>query len=1570
MQSFEAIKDVLIKHLPRPAVGSPVTITDREIAVGGEGISLGDVAHFLSDLTGKPDFLPDDLPVRNIRLTELHLTNTGDLWSWDFDFKLYWDAADLTLIEGVPLALRKAEVTFAKHGQELLATGDLTLLIDDYEVSASLELPSKLVRARIADIAADEAGELLAARGLSTAGQGMILRALSVDASFLFRRVHTHLELENLFEIGPVRMPRASATVVLTDDPDDARAEVRAELEIDRGKKPAVAIQASGQIDRTGWKVRGEVETKHLGFKLPELMASLTDQLGLPAPTLPDPIAKLGIQKLALALDTRDHSFSLDCVLDWQKPGSNLVLHVDKSTDALTVTASLVLGDLVFRVAFVDGKAPVFVAVFEAAGARGLTLQTLLSAVGGEDIAKAIEGAGLDLGIKAAALALDNREKILLATEIAAGIDLSKLGDLPLFGTLMPNDAELGMTLTALFQSKGFDGGALAVARDQMAAIELPEKIPDDLSVVATLELGGEPIHVDLGSTSGALDSATAPDVADSAGPPATTPTLEWTEIDKSIGPIHLSRFGYAMTTSPDHAIDIALDGSLSIAGLTVDLDGLGARYDFDTKTVTPHLQGLSIDFKQGPLEIGGAFLNNNGDFAGGLTIGTEKFALHAMGAFTMLDGAPSMFAYGVLDMPLGGPPFFFVEGLAAGFGVHRKMRMPEISEVHSHPLIAGASAGPPPQGTVDPGSELRKLHDFVTPKLGEYFFAAGVKFNSFRLLHGFGVVIVSLGDSFEVDLIGTATFSTPPDLPPEIPAFARVELDLIARFAPSEGLCQVEARLNPKSYVYGPMCHLSGGFAFYSWFTGERAGDFVLSIGGYHPDFVPPEGYPDVPRVELKYQVTPEVYLKGDAYFALTPSAVMAGGSLHAQVNIDALHAWADLTVDFLMTWEPFHYDARVHIEVGAEWKVFSTTAAADLHIWGPKFGGIAKVDWSVFSFDVDFGGGTPRPPAKMKPEAFKASFLDVSGPGDENNILGAVIAAGTIGTTPDGHPIVADRGLKFGISSRVPIAKAQVTQKRVAAVAQDKLHLAPMGGGALGTSDLTVAINHIGHGPLKDKFTVRAVASQFPSALWGSKFYADVNGKPIKAVGELELVPKVEVTHQHSQMKLAKDLWESDPLVITHDGKAPAPIPAPTPTPPVDEVPPPPPAPPAPSPDGRYEVVLESIRLRRARRRRRVVGLGGSIAAIQLVRRFRPDLSTVEATALIATTPVTLIADASVREAARAQRAFRQIGGKITLNLLETAVAEPASEDGVFNVVLEAMGTRSQKVAIIKEVRGLKKGRNLKDAVDMTNNVPVVVLSNVSFKAATKAKEALEDAGASASLSSVSEAAIAAPSPIGRSPQPQLLAEPASSTRPVSQAAVLILEGYKNRHKTKVANELRRIGDLTHKEARALIEAAPRRVDIALGTLEEAKASLEAAGGIVTLQSGSRGGHATPGQGAPLAGDFPTQDLAALGLALEEATTPLFDLILMDGAGDMPKMTTAVAQTLSIDKEVAKALLQHPDGHIAQGVSAQVATGLASDLRQAGANVWQVRSLGAHRPRSRNSVTYIGGATEAAHV
>ena len=163
--------------------------------------------------------------------------------------------------------------------------------------------------------------------------------------------------------------------------------------------------------------------------------------------------------------------------------------------------------------------------------------------------------------------------------------------------------------------------------------------------------------------------------------------------------------------------------------------------------------------------------------------------------------------------------------------------------------------------------SALSQMATQIPRRRGSFWLAAGVRFSSFVVVNSAAVVYVALDRGFEIGILGVSRMA----LPAEDFAIASVELALKARFSTAEGVLSVQAQLTDNSYLFSPDCQLTGGFAFFLWFS---TGKFVLTLGGYHPAFTKPPEFPDVPRLGFNWSVADAIVIKGGAYFALTSSA------------------------------------------------------------------------------------------------------------------------------------------------------------------------------------------------------------------------------------------------------------------------------------------------------------------------------------------------------------------------------------------------------------------------------------------------------------------------------------------------------------------------------------------------------------------------------------------------------------------------------------------------------------------------------------------------------------------------
>lgn len=471
--------------------------------------------------------------------------------------------------------------------------------------------------------------------------------------------------------------------------------------------------------------------------------------------------------------------------------------------------------------------------------------------------------------------------------------------------------------------------------------------------------------------------------------------STRWIEANKTIGPVSVRRVGLSYDAP---RIGIKLDASLELSVLTLSLEGLGLSYPIDKFTTKPkdiwenlkfHLDGAAVTFAEGPLTISGGLLKVKDvplQLDGALLIRTEMWTVSAVGSYADLNGTPSFFAFAVLQKALGGPPFFFVTGLAFGFGVNRALKLPTINEVENFPLVKGAIDPNYLGEPLDLREVSQKLGEYIFPSEGNFWMAIGVKFTSFGQIDSFALLSVSFGTQFEIALLGLSKIRVPK--PPAEP-IVYAELAMKAVFAPDSGLLSFEARLTENSYVLRKDFKLRGGFAFYSWFAGEHEGDFVVSLGGYHPRFQPPAHYPKPDLVEFHCK-TGDTTIQGYCYFALCPSAIMAGGGLSIVYQISGIKAWFIANADFLIQWKPLYYDIAIGVTVGVALHLkivfvrvnLSVELSASVNLYGPPLGGKARISLYVITFTVEFGEARHIPPPLLwesedAEKSFAKSFL-----------------------------------------------------------------------------------------------------------------------------------------------------------------------------------------------------------------------------------------------------------------------------------------------------------------------------------------------------------------------------------------------------------------------------------------------------------------------------------------------------------------------------------------------------------------------------------------------------------------
>jgi hypothetical protein len=701
---------------------------------------------------------------------------------------------------------------------------------------------------------------------------------------------------------------------------------------------------------------------------------------------------------------------------------------------------------------------------------------------------------------------------------VAAPIDL---GETPLFGPML---AGIGIRDIQL----AYASNALKAGELKVAGAPAQPAFAEGINLSFVLFGGGEQRPFRLSRESFLPDDPApapapgpAPKAQDPAPPaqrPAGGPAVTWFDIHKTIGPLDIGRIGVA---AADQRVGLALDAGLTTTVLTLVLKGFVVTLPTDGLGLPDiSIDALELGVSAGNVRIDGSLLRAEHaaeagrpaytEYAGSLLIKAGAYGIAAIGAYASYEGAPSLFVFGVALGPFGGPPAFQITGIAAGFGFNRTLNLPPPERVAEFPFIRAAR---------DEGGGLTDIaaSGWIPPRRGSYWLAAGLQATSFELVKAFAVVSVEFGEELVVALLGIASIELP-DRAIGSP-YLSAELTLSAVLRPREGTFKATALLTNRSYVLHESCHLTGGFAFWLWFppNEEHPGDFVLTLGGYHPAFDKPDWYPDIPRVGIDWRVSDRIQIRGGAYFALTPSCAMAGGALSLTFSAGDLKAWCTAHADMIFSWRPFWFDVSIGVSIGASYhlelglisRTLTVELGADLHLWGPPVRGVAHVKWLVISFTIEInGGGRPEPQSKVLGswDAFAATFLPKAPAGGAAPLESGPAAAlppadaicrlraadGLLGTREDGADavwLVSGARLALAVGTAIPATAATAGSH-----AFDGLPAAvhPLGNVALAGSPLKVTLRAWVDGGPGDPIGLDAwdwapVHENLPASLWG---------------------------------------------------------------------------------------------------------------------------------------------------------------------------------------------------------------------------------------------------------------------------------------------------------------------------------------------------------------------------------------------------------------------------------------------------------------------------------------------------
>jgi hypothetical protein len=475
-------------------------------------------------------------------------------------------------------------------------------------------------------------------------------------------------------------------------------------------------------------------------------------------------------------------------------------------------------------------------------------------------------------------------------------------------------------------------------------------------------------------------------------GPPVIAATIP---IGRAFGPVTVHEVSIRLTRGPADAAPkdmnqstLEADTSFSVSigpvylrldqlGLMVTLDGSKPPAERNLRFVDLHPdikfpRGVAVEVDTALVAGGGSILHDPDQ---GLYFGTIDLCfrggmtLKAIGLINTKnpDGTKGFSLLVFLTVELGNPyPLgfgFFLQGVGGMLALH-----------HTFDETAARAALPTGQlrNVLFPGDPvhhttevLHALQTLFPVRRGSHMFGvlAKIGWASPTLVQFELAVIYQWGIQRELILLGQVRAILPrTDLP-----ILKLNMDAVGVLDFEAGTFALDATLYD-SKLSGRFV-ITGAMAMRMGWHGTVG--FALAVGGLHPKFTAPAGFPSVARLQLALTNGDNPKLICQSYFAITSNTVQFGADCSLYAAAFGFSVDGDVGFDVLVQLLPFHfladYRASVQLKRGSH-NLFKVSVAGELE--GPlplRLSGKASFEILWCDFSVSYNatlvdGGTPN--------------------------------------------------------------------------------------------------------------------------------------------------------------------------------------------------------------------------------------------------------------------------------------------------------------------------------------------------------------------------------------------------------------------------------------------------------------------------------------------------------------------------------------------------------------------------------------------------------------------------------
>ena len=451
--------------------------------------------------------------------------------------------------------------------------------------------------------------------------------------------------------------------------------------------------------------------------------------------------------------------------------------------------------------------------------------------------------------------------------------------------------------------------------------------------------------------------------------------------LNRSVGPARLQQLYLELASgsragSKDLRFETSVAASLKLGPITATVDRLGFELVVDTDGGTPPDLGFRSPTGVG-LVIDASVVSGSGylfhdaakaQYAGVVALELRRLTLQAIGLITTrLPSGRRGFSLLVIISAADFPPLnlgfgFRLTAVGGVVGYHRTVAI--------EPLRAGLKAGTldavlfPENPVRDAPRIVSALETIMPPREDQHLvgLAAQISWGVPTMLTIELGIVVEGPSPTRLVVLGQLRAV----LPREDGALVVIKMDALGVVDFDRGDVALDAVLyDSRITKYA----ITGDMALRARFGSDPA--FALAIGGLHPKFTAPSGFPKLARVAVGVSQGENTRLTLQAYLALTSNTAQVGARLDVFVKASGFSVEGALGFDALFQFSPFSFVVDLHASVTLKWHGRTLLGVVlDLTLSGPSpWRALGKATFKIWrfsksiSFDRTLGGGAPPP-------------------------------------------------------------------------------------------------------------------------------------------------------------------------------------------------------------------------------------------------------------------------------------------------------------------------------------------------------------------------------------------------------------------------------------------------------------------------------------------------------------------------------------------------------------------------------------------------------------------------------